>query len=168
MPSWVQWINSRIEKFYMLRSIWFANMDVMVDNIRYLHDDGDEHKQSDFSDFAHKPNESQFGNKSIHKCTKHDNRYCNCTDTCSDGYDDNDSDDPIVNIDLIYDTKRFFNEHIYEFDELHNKLAGQERCGEGHSYTEGKRDSTWVRDCYEHADAERWLQHATTTNARIH
>jgi len=166
MPSWVQRINSRIEKFYMLRSIWFANMDVMVDNIRYLHDDGDEHKQSDFSDFAHKPNESQFGDKSIHKCTKHDNRYCNCTDTCSDGYDDNDSDDPIVNIDHIYDVKRFFNEHIYEFDELHNKLAGQERCSEG--YTEGKRDCSWVRNSYEYGAIESRLQHATTTNARIH
>jgi hypothetical protein len=166
MPSWVQWINSRIEKFYMLRSIWFANMDVMVDNIRYLHDDGDEHKQSDFSDFAHKPNESQFGDKSIHKCTKHDNRYCNCTDTCSDGYDDNDSDDPIVNIDHIYDVKRFFNEHIYEFDELHNKLIRQEGCSEG--YTEGKRDCSWVRNSYEYGAIESRLQHATTTNARIH
>jgi len=166
MPSWVQWINSRIEKFYMLRSIWFANMDVMVDNIRYLHDDGDEHKQSDFSDFAHKPNESQFGDKSIHKCTKHDNRYCNCTDTCSDGYDDNDSDDPIVNIDHIYDVKRFFNEHIYEFDELHNKLIRQEGCSEG--YTEGKRDCSWVRNSYEYGAIESRLQHATTTNAGIY
>jgi hypothetical protein len=150
----------------MLRSIWFANMDIMVDNIRYLHDDGDEHKQSDFSDFAHKPNESQFGDKSIHKCTKHDNRYCNCTDTCSDGYDDNDSDDPIVNIDHIYDVKRFFNEHIYEFDELHNKLIRQEGCSEG--YTEGKRDCSWVRNSYEYGAIESRLQHATTTNARIH
>ena len=169
MSTWIQWLNNRIKKFTMFRSIWFANLDIMVDNIKYLHDDGNEYQQSDFTDFAHKPNESQFGNKSIHQCSVYANRVCNCTNgTCDDGYDDNDSDDPIVNIDRIYDTKRFFNDHIYEFNELHNKLTGQERQCEGLSNTERERDSAWIRTCHEHATTELKLQSTTTTNSGIY
>jgi hypothetical protein len=170
MSTWIQWLNNRIKKFDMLGSIWFANMDCLVGNFRYLHDDGYEYQQPSEPYKSDKPNESKFGDKQIHQCSVYANRVCNCDDgtSCDDGYDDNDSDDPIVNIDRIYDTKRFFNDNIYQFDEFHNKLTGQERQCEGLSNTERERDSAWIRTCHEHATTELRIQSTTTTNSGIY
>ena len=167
MRNWVYWVNSRAKNFDMLRSIWFANMDCMVNNVQYLHDDSDEHKQSNVTNITDKPYEPKFSDKQIHQCSIYANRICNCADgtDCVDGYD---SDDPIVNVDRIYDTKRFFNEHIYEFDELHNELAREEGCIKGCSDPEGKRDCTWLRNRNEHATFESRDESTTTTDSRIH
>ena len=45
MFSWLRRLFTRTEKFSMFRSVWFSNMDCMVDNIRYLQDDHYEYQQ---------------------------------------------------------------------------------------------------------------------------
>ena len=79
MPSWLQWINNRVKNFDMLGSIWFANLDCLVNNVRYLHDDGDELEQPSESYKSDKSNESELGDKSAsHNCSSTPNRTCNC------------------------------------------------------------------------------------------
>ena len=69
MPSWLHWINNRIKNFDMLGSIWFANLDCLVNNVRYLHDDSDEYQQ---------PNESYKSDQSDEskQCDKSANNNC--------------------------------------------------------------------------------------------
>mgnify|MGYP003335808919 FL=1 len=94
MRSWVYWVNSRAKKLDMLRSVWFANLDCLVDNIKYLHDDSDEHQQPNEPYFTDQSNKSELGDKSAdqsnHICTSHTNRTCNCTGDCDD-YDRGDA-----------------------------------------------------------------------------
>ena len=91
MPIWLRRIIARTEKFDMLRSVWFANLDHLVGNIQYLQDDGDEHKQSNITDQSNQSNESKQCDKSTsHNCANHSTRICNCighncVDTDSDG-----------------------------------------------------------------------------------
>ena len=64
----------------MFRSVWFANLDCVVDNIRYLQDDSDKFKQSSIANQSNKSNESELSDKSAnHYCTHHPARTCNCT-----------------------------------------------------------------------------------------
>ena len=80
MPIWLRRIIARTEKFTMLRSIWFANMDCMVNIVQYLHDDSDEYKQSNIANQSDKSNESKQCDKSAdHNCANHSTRTCNCT-----------------------------------------------------------------------------------------
>ena len=79
MPSWLQWINNRVKNFDMLGSIWFANLDIMVNNVRYLHDDGDELEQSNIANKSNQSNKSKQCDKSAsHNCSSTPNRTCNC------------------------------------------------------------------------------------------
>ena len=74
MPGWLQWINNRVKNFDMLGSVWFANLDIMVNNVRYLHDDEYEYQQPS------EPYKSDQSNESK-QCDKSANN--NCTDsTC--------------------------------------------------------------------------------------
>ena len=130
----------------MLRPIWFANLDIMVDNVRYLYDDGDEYQQSYFTNFPDKPNQSQFGDKSTNECgdnyTTTNCRTCNGTKpNCYCNY-------PINN-----------RNHVKYYDDVGYRDSNRS--------TKGKRNSTWVWDCYEYAATESRVQHATTTNRRI-
>ena len=84
MRSWVYWINTRTKNLDMLRSIWIANLECMVDLIEYVRDDSDEHQQSNVSDITHQSNESKLGDQSNHVCANHANRTCNCTGDCDD------------------------------------------------------------------------------------
>ena len=59
MSTWIQWINNRIKNFGMLRSVWFANMDIMVCNIKYVCDDSYEYKQPSESYKSDKSNEPE-------------------------------------------------------------------------------------------------------------
>ena len=108
MREWIRRVCNRAKKFDMLGSIWFANLDCMVNNIQYLQDDGGQCKQCGKSCQSDQSVESKQCCESNHHCTHHSNRTCNCA-----GYDciDNDSDDPIVNIDRIYDTKYVVKYH---------------------------------------------------------
>ena len=45
----------------MLRSVWFANLDLLVDNIRYLQDDDYEYQQPSESYKSDKPDQSKLG-----------------------------------------------------------------------------------------------------------
>jgi hypothetical protein len=89
MPSWLRRIISRTKNFDLLGSVWFSNLDCMVNNIRYVQDDGNELKQSDIANQSDKPNESKQCTEPSHNCAHHSARTCNCT-----GHDciDNDSD----------------------------------------------------------------------------
>lgn len=90
MSNWLRGVIARTENFSMLRSIWFSNMDCLVGITQYLHDDSDEHKQSNIANQSNKSNESKQCNKSAsHICANHSTRTCNCA-----GHDciDNDSD----------------------------------------------------------------------------
>lgn len=80
MPSWLQWINNRVKNLDMLGSIWFANLDCLVNNVQYLYDDSDEHQQSDITDKSCKSNESKQCNKSAsHNCATSTCGICNGT-----------------------------------------------------------------------------------------
>ena len=78
MSSWLRGIIARTKNFNMFRSVWFANLDLMVDNIRYLQDDGDEHKQSNVANQSDKSNESKQCSEPSHNCAHHSTRTCNC------------------------------------------------------------------------------------------
>jgi len=43
--SWLRRLLTRTEKFSMFRSVWFSNMDCVVNNTRYLQDDGYKYQQ---------------------------------------------------------------------------------------------------------------------------
>jgi hypothetical protein len=89
MSGWIRRFITRAKNFDMFRSVWFSNLDCMVDNIRYLQDDGDERKQCSKSSESGKSVESKQCDQPSHHCANHSTRTCNCT-----GHDciDNDSD----------------------------------------------------------------------------
>ena len=63
----------------MLGSIWFANLDIMVNNVRYLHDDEYEYQQPSEPYKPDQSNESKQCDKSAsHNCSSTPNRTCNC------------------------------------------------------------------------------------------
>jgi hypothetical protein len=147
MSIWIQWNHFRKSVFDMLRPIWVANLDIMVDNVRYLHDDSDEHQQSYFANFPDKPNQSQFGDKSTNECgdiyTTTNCRTCNGTKpNCYCNYPSN---------------NRNYGKY---YDDVGYRDSTRS--------TEGKRNSTWVWDCYEYSVIEPGLQHAARTNERIY
>ena len=45
----------------MFGSIWFANMDCLVGNVKYLHDDGYEYQQPSEPYFTDQSDKSEFG-----------------------------------------------------------------------------------------------------------
>jgi len=61
MSNWLYWVHNRIKNFNMLGSIWYANLDIMVNNVRYVCDDSYEYKQPSESYKSDKPYESEFG-----------------------------------------------------------------------------------------------------------
>ena len=89
MREWIRRLCARAEKFTMLRSVWFANLDCMVNIVQYLQDDDRQCKQCSKSCQSDKPSESKQCCEPSHTCTNHSTRTCNCT-----GHDcvDNDSD----------------------------------------------------------------------------
>lgn len=89
MREWFRRLCARAEKFTMLRSVWFANLDCMVNIVQYLQDDDRQRKQCGKSCQSDKPTESKQCCEPSHNCTNHSTRTCNCT-----GHDcvDNDSD----------------------------------------------------------------------------
>ena len=139
MREWIRRLCARAAKFTMLRSVWFANLDCMVNIVQYLQDDDRQYKQCGKSCQSDKPFESeQCCESASHTCTNHSARTCNCT-----GHDciDNDSNRNTSYFgshgtkyydDIGYRGKvsDVFNQHLYEFNELHNQLAGKERCTE--------------------------------------
>jgi len=125
MSSWLRGFIARTKNFDMLRSVWFANLDFMVNNIRYLQDDGSERKQCDFTD---KPNKS-FESDS-HNCAHHSARTCNCT-----GHDciDNDGNTSYFGS----DSAKHFNDSVNEYNELYTKLKYYDDVG----YRESTRNT---------------------------
>ena len=80
MREWLRRVITRTEKFTMLRSIWFANLDCLVNIVQYLHDDSDEYKQPNIANQSDQSNEPKQCNKSAdHNCANHSTRTCNCT-----------------------------------------------------------------------------------------
>jgi hypothetical protein len=76
MSGWVQWIYNRIKNLDMLGPIWFANLDCLVNNVRYLHDDSYEYKQPSEPYFTDKSNESELGNKSANAGNDYATSHC--------------------------------------------------------------------------------------------
>ena len=80
VSSGIQWYNNTKSFFNMFGSVWFSNLDIMVNNIRYLHDDGNKLEQPNIANKSDKSNESKLGSKSAeHNCSGTPNRNCNCT-----------------------------------------------------------------------------------------
>ena len=83
VSSGVQWYNNTKSFFNMLGSVWFSNLDIMVNNIRYLHDDGNKLEQPNIANKSDKSNESKQCDKSTnelnHNCTNDLCRICNGT-----------------------------------------------------------------------------------------
>lgn len=80
MREWIRRLCARAEKFTMLRSVWFANLDCMVNIVQYLQDDDRQRKQCGKSCQSDKPFEpKQCCESASHTCTNHSTRTCNCT-----------------------------------------------------------------------------------------
>ena len=105
----------------MLRSVWFANLDIMVNNIRYLQDDEYEYQQpsepyksdqSDKSELGVINHIKYYDDIGYRASTGHE---CTCTGDC-DNYDRAVSklDNDLINIKL--------NDSINDNNELYTKL----------------------------------------------
>ena len=83
MREWLRGIIARTKKFDMFGSIWFANLDCMVDNIQYLQDDDRQCEQCGKSGESDKPIKSKQCDKSAsHTCT-----HCGAGISNGTGYD---------------------------------------------------------------------------------
>ena len=120
MPSWLHWINNRVKNFDMLGSVWFDNLDIMVNNVRYLHDDEYEYQQPGEPYKSDQPNESKLGDKSANNnCTDSACGICNGTrPNCYCNY-------PINNGDKWEYTKvrKHILDSIDDNDKLYSKLS---------------------------------------------
>lgn len=119
MSGWLQWINNRVKKFDMLGSVWFANLDHLVGNVQYLHDDSDEYQQPGESYFANKSDKSEQCHQSTSRnCTSHSNRTCNCTGSkCATNWD-------IGHYFGSNAVTKHFNDSVNEHNDLYAKLSG--------------------------------------------
>ena len=121
MPSWLYWINNRIKNFDMFGSIWFANLDCLVDNVKYLHDDGDEYQQPSEPYKPSESNESKLGDKSAnHNCATSDCGICNGTrPNCYCNFPTHGKHGHYFGS----HTAKHFDNSINEYNELYNKLS---------------------------------------------
>jgi hypothetical protein len=55
----IYWDNYGKPILNLFGSIWFANLDILVNNVKYLHDDNDEYQQPNESCESSQPNEPQ-------------------------------------------------------------------------------------------------------------
>ena len=79
MREWVRRFSARAAKFTMFRSVWFANLDCMVNIVQYLQDDDRQRKQCSKPCESDITTESKQCDKSAsHTCTSHTTRTCNC------------------------------------------------------------------------------------------
>jgi hypothetical protein len=121
MSSGLQWIDYTKPFFELLGSIWFANMDIMVDNVRYLHDDSDELKQPDIANKSDQSDESKLGDQQVNGTCGicHGTRpkcYCNY---------------PIDRIKWEYTKiRKSIWDSIEQHEQLYRKLGDQQRRGE--------------------------------------
>jgi len=118
MFSWLRRIISRTKNVDLLGSVWFSNLDHLVGNIQYVQDDVDELKQPGIANQSDKPNESEQRSEPSHNCTYHPTRTCNCT-----GHDCIDNDSTGNTSYFGSHSAKHFEQHLDEFDELHNKLS---------------------------------------------
>ena len=150
MRSWIHWLNTRAKNFDMLRSILDTSMGFLDSSYQLLckvDGQSNESNQSDKSTQCDKSVES-------HQCTSHSNRSCNCADgQCADS-------DTTGNYfgQGRSEVIRNFNDSINEF---HNIYA---RCQDGSA--KGKRNSTWVWDCYEYATTNTSVHNTESTDHR--
>ena len=80
MREWIRRFGTRTAKFNLFRSVWFANLDCMVNIVQYLQDDNRKHKQCSKSSESNKSSEpKQCCESTSHTCTNHSTRTCNCT-----------------------------------------------------------------------------------------
>jgi hypothetical protein len=109
VSSGLQWYNNTKSFFNLLGSILYANMDCLVGNFRYLHDDSDELKQPNITDQSNQSNESELGDKQVNGACG----ICNGTrPNCYCTY-------PIDNR-----SAKYLNDSIEQHDELYRKLSG--------------------------------------------
>ena len=123
MFKWIRRVIARTKNFNMFRSVWFSNLDVLVDNIRYLQDDYKQCKQRSESCKPYQSVESKQRDQSSHYCTNHSTRTCNCT-----GHDciDNDS----RNADYFGShCAKHLNDSANEYNELYIKLKYYDDIG---------------------------------------
>jgi len=67
LSSRVHWKYYAKQIIDLFRSVFHANLVGLGDNFEYMCNDGDKYKQPDFSDFPHKPNESEFNHQQTNK-----------------------------------------------------------------------------------------------------
>ena len=123
MREWIRGLLTRTKKFDMFRSVWFANLDLMVDNIRYLQDDGDELEQSNVTNKSDQSNESKQCSEPSHNCAHHSTRTCNCA-----GHDCIDNDNGNTSY-FGSDSAKHFNDSVNEYNELYTKLKYYDDVG---------------------------------------
>jgi len=119
MSSGLQWIDYTKSFFELCRSIFYANLDILVDNIRYLHDDSYEYKQPSEPYKPYKSNKSKLGDKS----TNEDSANCGiCNGTRPNCY---------CNL-PISRSKRYYDDIGYRgnISRLDNDLISLQLCGE--------------------------------------
>ena len=120
MREWLRRIYSRTAKFDMFRSIWFANLDCLVNIVQYLHDDSDEYKQPNIANQSDQSNEPKQCNKSAdHNCAN-----------CGAGISNGTGHDCYCNYPINRNSNHFgsnsakhFNDSVNEYNELYSKLS---------------------------------------------
>jgi hypothetical protein len=121
MSSGLQWIDYTKQIIDMFRSVFFANLECMVDHVRYLHDDDDEYQQPNVASESDQSNESKLGDQQIDSTCGicHGNRsncYCNY---------------PIDRVKWEYTKiRKSVWDSIEQHEQLYRKLGDQQRRGE--------------------------------------
>ena len=158
MRSWLRGLYTRTTSFDMLRSIWYANLDVMVDNIRYLQDDCGQYQQHCESCKSNQPIEPKQCDQSSHHCANHSAGICGCTrydnshNNCGNTRNNNIYNELINSIDA--------NWTIHDNNPKSSSYKSRS--------TQRERLSTRLWDCIVNAISKCRLQYAARTTKRVH